>query len=138
VATTSTGAVGVGSISALAFPLRRRARFFEMATGADVIRQSLEQLLGSPQLSRPMLPGWGCAVHARLWEPADESLAMAARQDVIDAIEAWEPRVAVVSVDAAIDADLGILRITVNYRIIGAASLPVQSVGADFQLLGGG
>jgi phage baseplate assembly protein W len=74
-----------------------------MVTGDDAIRQSILLLVSTIPGERVMRPGYGCHLHRLLFSPNDETTAGLAIHYVRDAIERWEPRVEIVSLDATRD-----------------------------------
>ena len=109
------------------FPFR-----FDAASGAvgfsefeENIRQCITIILATRPGERQMLPDFGCRVHELLFAPNTTTTGLIAEGHVRDALDRWEPRVEVESVNAAPDAT-GALRVEVLYRIL--ATDTVQNV----------
>lgn len=70
--------------------------------GPDHLRQSVRDILTTPIGSRPILRDYG----SRLFELIDKPVNLSLRMDLIaatvDALDAWEPRIAVDRVDVFI------------------------------------
>lgn len=91
----------------------------QMVEGDDAIRQSLIILMSTTPGERVMRPSYGCDLRRLLFAPNDETTAGLAIHYVRRAIERWEPRVEIRSVDAAPD-DSGIdgrLSIVLEYEV---------------------
>ena len=89
-----------------------------MVEGADAIRQAILILVSTIPGERVMRPDYGCHLHRLLFSPNDETTAGLAIHYVRDAIERWEPRVEIVSLDAARDeARPGQLDILLTYVV---------------------
>jgi phage baseplate assembly protein W len=74
-----------------------------MVTGDDAIRQSILMLVSTVPGERVMRPDYGCHLHRLLFSPNDETTAGLAIHYVREAIERWEPRVEIASLDATRD-----------------------------------
>jgi phage baseplate assembly protein W len=89
-----------------------------MVEGADAIRQAILILVSTVPGERVMRPEYGCHLHRLLFSPNDETTAGLAIHYVRDAIERWEPRVEIVSLDATRDeARPGQLDILLTYVV---------------------
>ena len=89
-----------------------------MVEGADAIRQAILILVSTIPGERVMRPDYGCHLHRLLFSPNDETTAGLAIHYVRDAIERWEPRVEIVSLDATRDdARPGQLDILLTYVV---------------------
>ncbi len=83
----------------LAFPLRVDARGgIALTSGERDIVQSIRIILGTSPGERVMRPEFGCRAQERLFEPRNAATETLIQQDVIEALERWEPRINVQSV----------------------------------------
>ncbi len=105
--------------SGLAFPLGVDARGgIALARGEDDIDQALHLILSTAPGERPMRPEFGCAVHDHVFEVLDASAFGAIENAVRQAIERWEPRVTVSTIEFDLERrDEGCLDIILTYEI---------------------
>ena len=96
---------------------------FDPATGAvatsefeENIRQSITIILGTRPGERQMLPKFGCRIHDLLFAPNSPSTTSTAATYVREAINAWEPRVEVLNVNASL-VNTGSIKIQMSYRV---------------------
>jgi hypothetical protein len=88
----------------LAFPLRVNARGeIALASGERDVEQSIKIVLGTRPGERVMRPEFGCRAHERLFEPRNAATETLIQQDVFEALERWEPRIEVQSVQVFTD-----------------------------------
>jgi phage baseplate assembly protein W len=88
------------------------------AGGADSIRQSIWLILGTARGERVMRPDFGCGIHDFVFDVNDTVTATAVGQSVREALTRWEPRIDVLDVHAAPDAeDRNRLLIEINYQV---------------------
>lgn len=106
-----------------------------MAEDEQAIRQALLLLLSTVPGERVMRPEYGCHIHRLLFAPNDDTTAGLAIHYVRSAIQQWEPRIDIVSLDAGRDplrAEL--LTVSLTYRI--RATLWTDSIGFSINLIG--
>ncbi len=90
----------------------------QMVEDDAAIRQSLLMLLSTAPGERVMRPLYGCELKRLVFAPNDDTTAGLAIHYVRRAVERWEPRVEVLSVDATGDPDTaGRLLIVFEYRV---------------------
>ena len=105
--------------SGLAFPLAVDHRgAVALARGEDDVDQALQIILGTAPGERPMRPEFGCAVHDLVFEAIDAATVGRMETAIRAALDRWEPRVAVESIDFDLSGvGDGRLVVTVGYRI---------------------
>lgn len=82
------------------------------------IEQAIRLVLGTARGERPMRPEFGCRIHEHVFGPANSATAGQIAYDVREALERWEPRIAVQSVGVSFDAvEDGKLFVDVGYLI---------------------
>ena len=86
-----------------------------LAEGEDDIRQAIRIVLGTALGEREMRPDFGCGVHELVFDRGDASLAGKARFYVRNALERWEPRIQVESVEAWLEGN--VLYVDVRYVV---------------------
>ena len=89
-----------------------------LSSGEEKVEQSIFLILGTRIGERVMRPTFGSRLHELLFAPSDARSLGLAEKYVIDALRFWEPRIELVDVHAANDAeDQALIVITVLYRI---------------------
>ena len=89
-----------------------------LSSGEEKVEQSIFLILGTRVGERVMRPTFGSRLHELLFAPSDARTLGLAEKYVIDALRFWEPRIELVDVHAANDAeDQALIVITVLYRI---------------------
>ncbi|WP_040699556.1 GPW/gp25 family protein [Nocardia vinacea] len=103
------------------FPMRTDYTGAIALVGADQeIKESIRLILGTAPGERPMRPEFGCAIHEFAFAPADAATAGQIIYEVRAALERWEPRIDVDTVQVRFDdVDSGTLYIDVRYSIRG-------------------
>ena len=93
---------------------------FGLVSGDHEIAESIRLILGTSPGERPMRPEFGCAVHDRVFAPANATTAAGVADDVRSALEQWEPRIDLQDVKVTFaTVDLCVLHIDISYRIKG-------------------
>jgi phage baseplate assembly protein W len=91
-----------------------------LASNVRDIEQAIEIIIRTSPGERPMRPEFGCRIQDHLFSPVNEATAAAIAYDVRRALELWEPRIDVESVQVTADnQDLGTFYIDVGYRVRG-------------------
>ncbi|MFF5155143.1 GPW/gp25 family protein [Streptomyces sp. NPDC000348] len=82
------------------------------------VEEAIRLVLGTAPGERPMRPEFGCGIHDYVFAPGDGATAGRVAQQVREALERWEPRIAVDDVVVAFDAvEDGTLYIDVRYTL---------------------
>jgi phage baseplate assembly protein W len=90
----------------------------QMVEDDEAVRQSLLILMSTAPGERVMRPTYGCELKRLVFAPNDDTTAGLAIHYVRRAVERWEPRAEIVSVDADADPETsGGLRIVLEYRV---------------------
>ena len=90
--------------SGLAFPLRVDARGgLALAHEDEDVREAISVILGTAPGERPMRPEFGCGIHDYVFESVDAYLVGRLEQEVRRALDRWEPRIDVVSVELSLE-----------------------------------
>jgi phage baseplate assembly protein W len=93
------------------------------------IVQSITALLLTRKGERPFQPQLGCGIQNVLFEPLDYASGAIIRSEIIEVLNKYEPRIAVVSVVCIPDYNDNGYNIELNYNIIGrndAAPIAVE------------
>lgn len=115
----------------IAFPPRvgadGRVAFSE---GEFNIREAIEIVLRTAQRERLRLPGFGAGLEAFLFAPNTTATRRQIEDQIGKALQAWEPRIAVQSIDIVEDPDDPQAAIaTISYRLIATQTSERVSVG---------
>jgi len=105
--------------SGLAFPLQvDRRGGIALARDETDIEQAIELILGTAPGERPMRPEFGCGVHDFVFDSIDATTIGKMELAIRAALDRWEPRVFVETVEFNLDevAD-GRLIIDIGYRV---------------------
>jgi phage baseplate assembly protein W len=105
--------------SGLAFPLQvDRRGGIALARDETDIEQAIELILATAPGERPMRPEFGCGVHDFVFDTIDASTIGKMELAIRDALDRWEPRVIVETVEFDLDeVSEGRLIIDIGYRI---------------------
>lgn len=118
----------------VAFPLMVDERgAMGLAAVGDHIDQAIGLVLATAPGERAMRPDFGCDLHRFEFETIDAAAVARIEADVRAALDRWEPRVEVLSVEvdlARIEARR--LLLTIGYRIRATGVL--RSVGQAFEM----
>jgi phage baseplate assembly protein W len=97
------------------FPLRPIGGRLDWLGGLDLVRQSIETILGTEPGERVMQPAFGCGLSRYLMAPNTASTRAAIQQDVVTALGRWEPRIRVVEVSVTTGEEQTLLWIDIAY-----------------------
>jgi len=102
---------------------------FDSANGAvaysefeENIRQNIMIIVGTRVGERQMMFDFGCRIHELLFAPSNSSTARLASGYVEDAIGRWEPRIELLTVNAAFDPS-GSIIVQISYRIVATGTV---------------
>ena len=106
-----------------------------MIDGNGAIRQAILILLFTIPGERVMRPDYGCDLHRLIFSPNDDTTAGLAIHYIRRAIEQWEPRVDIVSLDAGRGVEAPErLNIQLTYRV--RATLRIEPLTVAVSLAG--
>ena len=105
--------------SGLAFPLQvDRRGGIALARDETDIEQAIELILATAPGERPMRPEFGCGVHDFVFDTIDAKTVGKMELAIRDALDRWEPRVFVETVEFNLDyVGEGKLIIDIGYRV---------------------
>jgi len=81
----------------------------------NLIRASIQRILGTSKGERVMQPEFGNSLKRMLFEPLDEIIIQDLKSEIYDIINIQEPRVAVKNVDFNIDYDNHVIAIQISF-----------------------
>jgi phage baseplate assembly protein W len=100
------------------FPIQPQGGRILLAAGAADIRQAILLILQTAPGERVMLPGFGCRINELVFADGNASTASLAQLYVRLALERWEPRIQVTTVDVVVSGEQrNCLQVTVHYLI---------------------
>jgi phage baseplate assembly protein W len=105
--------------SGIAFPLQvDRRGGIALAHDETDVDQAIQLILGTAPGERPMRPEFGCGVHDFVFDTIDAGTVARMETEIRSALDRWEPRVEVQSVEFDLDGvDRGELLIGIGYRL---------------------
>ena len=105
--------------SGLAFPLQvDRRGGIALARDEQDIDQAIQLILGTAPGERPMRPEFGCGVHDFVFDSIDANTVGRMEDAIREALDRWEPRIQVQTVDFDLSAaDNGLLTIDIGYTV---------------------
>jgi phage baseplate assembly protein W len=105
--------------SGLAFPLQvDRRGGIALARDETDIEQAIELILATAPGERPMRPEFGCGVHDFVFDAIDATTVGRMELAIRDALDRWEPRVTVETVEFNLEEVAeGRLIIDIGYRV---------------------
>jgi phage baseplate assembly protein W len=105
--------------SGIAFPLQvDRRGGIALAHDETDVDQAIQLILGTAPGERPMRPEFGCGVHDFVFDTIDAGTVARMETEIRSALDRWEPRVEVQSVEFDLDGvDRGELLIGIDYRL---------------------
>ncbi|MEV4510716.1 GPW/gp25 family protein [Dactylosporangium sp. NPDC049525] len=113
-------------------PALTAAGSLSMVDGDAAVRQALLLLLATTPGERLMRPQYGCHLNRLLFAPNDHTTAGLAVHYVRQAVQRWEPRAEIVSLDAAADPDVATrLNIQLRYRVRATLTAAVLDIPLD-------
>lgn len=89
-----------------------------MAADEESVRQSIYIILSTTKGERVMRPTFGCNLHELVFAVNNRATQATAAFEVREALEAWEPRIDLLEVEATAGGDRGEqLLISIEYRV---------------------
>jgi phage baseplate assembly protein W len=79
--------------------------YFSTVGTTEVIRSSIRNILFTKTGERVMLPEFGCRLRELVFEPNDNVLLTLARLYITEAINQWEPRVELTSINLSVNEE---------------------------------
>lgn len=119
-------------------PTPTGAGHFELRSGAALVRQSVLVIIGTERGERLMRPDFGCGLRRYLMEPNTPATRAAIGRDVQAAIETWEQRVRLNSVDVSPTADPSAVLVAISYTLVRDESVDAVQVPVAVGVSGGG
>lgn len=101
-----------------ALPVDASEGSVETASGREDVEQSIRIILETAKGERVMRPDFGCSIHEYAFSTVDTTTLRLVETTVREALETWEPRIDVESVDASAEnLERGRLDVEITYRL---------------------
>ena len=99
------------------FPLRpnERSGKLDYESGPEKVRQSMRIILDTEPGERIMRPTFGCGLRRYLMKPNTTATRTLMQREVVQALQAWEPRIDVQSVEVTPGDDPALVLIEILY-----------------------
>jgi phage baseplate assembly protein W len=94
-----------------------RAGSVRLVSGVDELDAAIRMILSTMPGERVMRPEFGCAMWSLVFDPLTASTLGLVEQSVREAVERWEPRIALDRVEAVADQPTGAVLIELAYRV---------------------
>ena len=88
---------------------------FRWSSGMERLRQSVETILDTEPGERVMLPDFGCGLRRYLMAPNNDTTRTAMAADIRSALETWEPRIRLESVQVTPGDDPALVWVDIAY-----------------------
>ena len=85
----------------------------------NAIKQSIKNLVLTQKGEKLFQPELGSGVYELLFEPMDPFTADSIRDEIINTLGQYEPRITILEVDVEPNEDTNTFDVTVEYRIVG-------------------
>ena len=105
----------------IAFGLKRNSitKDSGVVKNENAIKQAIRCLVLTQKGERLFQPDIGCAVFELLFEPLDLMTADAVRDEIINTLNQYEPRISLIDVTVRVSDVYQRFDVTVEYRIVG-------------------
>jgi len=87
-------------------------------TDAAAVKQAIKTLVLTNLLEKPFNPFFGGDVRGQLFELADNNSSVIIRENIIDSIEAFEPRAEVLDLQVTLQPDNNSLNVTLRFKVV--------------------
>lgn len=87
-------------------------------TDAAAVKQAIKTLVLTNLLEKPFNPFFGGDVRGQLFELADNDSSVIIRENIIDSIEAFEPRAEVLDLQVTLQPDNNSLNVTLRFKVV--------------------
>ncbi len=107
-----------GPIAIELAPDRYAAGILEASDHRNLIKASIQRILGTARGERVMQPEFGSNFRKMLFEPLDSMLIEDIREQLKDTIESQEPRVNIIGIDFNFDYDNHTIYIAIAFKYV--------------------
>ena len=86
-------------------------------TGLEAIKRSVRNLVMMAQYEKPFNPDIECGIRQMLFEPLSPVTALMIRQNIVSAIEQFEPRARLLEVQVIANYETNAFDVTIYFRV---------------------
>lgn len=108
----------------LAFKAKPNGEIF-VKKEAAAVKQAVKNLIQTDFFEKPFEPFYGGNIRALLFELADDDIEEEARENIIRAINAFEPRALVRSIDVSYREERNSISITIEFQVVNTEEVVV-------------
>jgi len=108
----------------LAFKAKPNGEIF-VKKEAAAVKQAVKNLIQTDFFEKPFEPFYGGNIRALLFELADDDVEDEARENIIRAINAFEPRALVRSIDVSYREERNSITITIEFQVVNTEEVVV-------------
>lgn len=83
------------------------------------VKKALLNLLRTPRGTRPFRPDYGVDLQKYLFEPTDYDTEVSINRDIAEAIQKFEPRVQLISIESVANEETNSIDVTIEYFVVG-------------------
>ena len=102
----------------LAFTIHPNTQDLTVLSDIDAVKQSVKNLILTNHSERPFQPRIGGNITALLFEPADHFTEIIIKDEIINVLEEYEPRVNGVTVEVIDESDINSYRVSIQFNVI--------------------
>jgi phage baseplate assembly protein W len=102
----------------LAFRINPISNDISIAKNEDAVKKALINLLGTKVGTRPFRPDFGVDIEKYLFEVADYETEVDINKEIGRAIQEYEPRVRLITIDSTIQENNGV-KVVITYTVAG-------------------
>lgn len=94
-------------------------------TDAAAVKQSVKNIILTNHFEKPFLPFFGGNVRALLFELAYDDVGEETQENIISALERYEPRARVLNIDVQVEQDNNNLRVTIEFQVVSTEEIVI-------------
>jgi phage baseplate assembly protein W len=90
---------------------------------AAAVKQAVKNLIMTNYFEKPFQPFFGANIVTMLFELADDRTSTEVRRNIVNAIQAYEPRARIIDVIVDSEPDLNSLRVTIEFQVVNSTEV---------------
>jgi phage baseplate assembly protein W len=95
----------------------------DLKEDVQAVKQSMIDILLTKIGEREMMPNYGSKIFSILFEKMNEFTSIQLREEILVALDNWEPRIKVNSIEVDINREQSYYDVTINFELIRLAQL---------------
>jgi phage baseplate assembly protein W len=92
---------------------------------AAAVKQAIKTLIQTNYFEKPYQPFFGADIRSLLFELADDDIEEEVQEQVIEAIEKYEPRAAIIDVRVRALPDYNSISVTIEFQVVNTSEVVV-------------